>query len=152
MKTPALLLATAGLLAACSQPLPTANNTTAVEVNGTEDVMPSEGEPMPEDNTAVGNLIAETPDFTGKWIGVEGTYLNVAAKPGGGVTLDMQWGLDADMKGKFDGTVTPAGITFTRGGVAEVLKPTDGDATGLKWLAGKTDCLTVKSGEGYCRG
>ena len=30
-------------------------------------------------------------------------------------------------------------------------EPTDGDATGLKYLAGKKDCLTVEPGEGYCR-
>ena len=28
---------------------------------------------------------------------------------------------------------------------------TDGDATGMKWLAGKARCLTVRVGEGYCR-
>ena len=25
------------------------------------------------------------------------------------------------------------------------------EITGMKWLAGKTDCLTVRLGEGYCR-
>jgi hypothetical protein len=36
-------------------------------------------------------------------------------------------------------------------GRREARSVTNGDATGLKYLAGKTDCLTVKSGEGYCR-
>jgi hypothetical protein len=73
----------------------------------------------------------------------------VASKPGGGVTLDMQW--DLDHKGRFDGSVTAEGLRFMRDGVAETAVRTDGDATGLKYLAGKKDCLTVKPGEGYCR-
>jgi hypothetical protein len=76
-------------------------------------------------------------------------YLVVASKPAGGVTLDMQW--DLDNKGMFDGSVTAEGLRFMRNGVAETAVKTNGDATGLKNLAGKQDCLTVKSGEGYCR-
>ncbi len=163
MKTPVLLLMIAPL-AACSQPLPTANNVTAVEVNGVEEVMPSEGAAMPVDTPANAVDAGDTADaadaagpvaaaaqsaYLGRWIGVEGMYLNVAAKPGGGVTMDMQW--DLDNKGLFDGSVTAEGLRFMRGGVAETAVRTDGDATGLKWLAGKKDCLTVKPGEGYCR-
>jgi hypothetical protein len=146
VKTSALLLATAAL-AACSAPLPVANNTTAVEVNGTEEVMPSEGEVVENAN---GMEPASTQaDYLGRWIGVEGMYLTVAAKPGGDVMLNMQW--DLDHKGKFNGSVTAEGLRFMRGGVAETAVRTDGDATGLKYLAGKKDCLTVKPGEGYCR-
>jgi len=88
-------------------------------------------------------------DYLGRWTGVEGMYVVVASKPGGGVTLDMQW--DLDHKGTFDGSVTAEGLRFMRDGVAETAVRTNGDATGLKYLAGKQDCLTVKSGEGYCR-
>lgn len=88
-------------------------------------------------------------DYLGRWTGVEGMYLVVADKPGGGVTLEMQW--DLDHKGTFDGSVTAEGLRFMRDGVAESAVHTDGDATGLKYLAGKQDCLTVKPGEGYCR-
>ena len=67
----------------------------------------------------------------------------------GHYALTMQW--DLDNKGKFDGIATGDTIAFDRGGVRETLRPTNGDATGLKYLFGKTDCLTVKPGEGYCR-
>ena len=50
-----------------------------------------------------------------------------------------------------DGVAAGDTITFDRNGIREKLRPTDGAATGLKYLAGKTDCLTVKPGEGYCR-
>ncbi|MEH3047264.1 hypothetical protein [Sphingomonas adhaesiva] len=89
-------------------------------------------------------------DYLGKWVGVEGMFLNVTQRTGGGVTLEMQW--DLDHKGTFPGSVTAEGLRFTRDGTDEIAVPSDGDATGLKWLAGKKDCLTVKPGEGYCRG
>jgi hypothetical protein len=89
-------------------------------------------------------------DWVGRWKGVEGTYLVVAkgAEPGM-YKLEMQYTLDA--KGAFEGKGTSEGIAFTRPDGDKVLHPSDGDATGLKWLAGKKDCLTVKTGEGYCR-
>ena len=88
-------------------------------------------------------------DYLGKWIGVEGMVLDVTRRAGGGVTLAMQW--DLDHNGTFPGSVTAEGLRFTRDGKDEIAVPSDGDATGLKWLAGKKDCLTVKPGEGYCR-
>ena len=90
------------------------------------------------------------PNYTGRWIGVEGMVLDVApTDTAGHYALTMQW--DLDNKGKFDGIATGDTISFDRKGIRETLRPTNGDATGLKYLAGKTDCLTVKPGEGYCR-
>ena len=88
-------------------------------------------------------------DYLGRWTGVEGMYLDIASKPGGGVRVQMQW--DLDHRGTFDGAVTAEGLRFMRDGVAETAVPGNGDATGLKYLAGKQDCLVVKPGEGYCR-
>ena len=136
-KTTALILATA-LLAACSGPRSdTSANTPAAT---SEAVTPEVTTPE-----------AATPevDYLGRWTGVEGMYLLVAAKPGGGVTLEMQW--DLDNKGTFDGSVTAEGLRFMRNGVAESAVHTRGDATGLKYLADKQDRLTVRPGEGYCR-
>lgn len=88
-------------------------------------------------------------DYLGRWVGVEGMYLNVAKAPKGGVMMEMQY--DLDNKATVPGSVTAEGLRFMRNGVAETAVHTDGAATGLKYLAGKKDCLTVKSGEGYCR-
>jgi len=98
----------------------------------------------------VAALKPKAPDYTGRWIGVEGMVLDIAstATPGR-YTLAMQW--DLDNKGKFDGIATGDTISFDRNSIRETLRPTNGDATGLKYLFGKTDCLTVKPGEGYCR-
>ena len=64
-------------------------------------------------------------------------FLEVTSKAGGGVSMQMQW--DLDHAGTFDGSVTAEGLRFMREGVAETAVRTDGDATGLKHLAGKAD-------------
>lgn len=157
MKTFALLLAIA-TLAACTDRAPASDAADAPPVAESpapaapEAPVPSTVEnpsdmptpPAPPSDTANADA-----DYLGRWTGVEGMYLVVASKPGGGVTLDMQW--DLDHKGTFDGSVTAEGLRFMRNGVAETAVRTDGNATGLKYLAGKKDCLTVKQGEGYCR-
>jgi len=86
----------------------------------------------------------------GRWAGVEGMYLVVA--PGtapGRYELEMQW--DLDHRGRFTGTREGDTIVFMRDGARQTLRPTTGTATGLKYLADKSDCLTVMPGEGYCR-
>ena len=159
MKTLAVLLAVAAL-AACTDRAPASDATDAPPVADASTPAPSA--PMPPAPATVDNpsdvpMPPAPPSDTanadaaylGRWTGVEGMYLLVAPKTGGGVTLDMQW--DLDHKGTFDGSVTAEGLRFMREGVAETAVHTDGDATGLKYLAGKKDCLTVKQGEGYCK-
>ena len=156
LKTFALLFAVAAL-AACSDQQPP--DTTAPDATSSvEAATPAQPEaagndadagPGPATPSGPSATANQEADYLGRWTGVEGMYLVVASKPGGGVTLDMQW--DLDNKGTFDGSVTAEGLRFMRNGVAESAVHTDGDATGLKYLAGKQDCLTIKLGEGYCR-
>ncbi len=91
-------------------------------------------------------------EWVGRWIGVEGLNLTIskAAKPGW-YRLAMQYGTDTDMAGSFEGIGTPEGIAFARPDGEQVLRAATGNETGLKYLAGKSDCLKVKIGEGYCR-
>lgn len=92
--------------------------------------------------------------WVGKWIGVEGLVLTIEKDPGGAIgryRLTNKWSLDDDATGTFDGVATQKGIAFNRPDGAKELTATDGNATGLKYLAGKQDCLTVAPGEGYCR-
>jgi hypothetical protein len=123
-------------LTACSGPAPdTSSDSTMTSVGSVERKVAT-----PKPNPA--------PDYAGRWIGVEGMVLDIAPAPGR-YTLTMQW--DLDNKGSFDGVAAGDTIAFDRNGLRETLRPTNGTATGLKYLAGKTDCLTVKPGEGYCR-
>ncbi|PTQ59485.1 hypothetical protein C8J45_11411 [Sphingomonas sp. PP-CE-3G-477] len=133
----ALALLTAAALTACSGPAP--NTSSDGNMTSAGSVERKVAAPKPK-----------APDYTGRWIAVEGMVLDIAptAAPGH-YALTMQW--DLDNKGKFDGIANGDTITFERNGVRETLRATNGDATGLKYLFGKTDCLTVKPGEGYCR-
>ncbi|WP_133478966.1 hypothetical protein [Cognatilysobacter segetis] len=165
MKLIALVLAASTLVACSDRPPATAANTgdapsaqgatpPATDAAGdtaTNAPTPAPATPAPAtpDTPTPSDTAALEADYLGRWTGVEGLYLVVAKKPGGGVTLEMQW--DLDHKGTFDGSVTAEGLRFMRDGVAETAVRTNGDATGLKYLAGKKDCLTVKPGEGYCR-
>jgi hypothetical protein len=113
-----------------------------------------------ENATAMGEAAEkarQAPDrdaWVGKWIGVEGLTLTIEKDPGGAAgryRLTNKWSLDDEAVGTFDGIATQGGIAFNRPDGAKELTATDGDATGLKYLAGKKDCLTVATGEGYCR-
>lgn len=96
-------------------------------------------------------LPPETPDparqWTGRWSGPEGTWLEIHAT-GREYTVTIK---DLDAARTFPAAVVAGGLSFERDGVRESIRATDGVATGMKWLAEKSDCLTVKPGEGYCR-
>jgi hypothetical protein len=85
--------------------------------------------------------------WLGTWTGPEGTWLQVD-RTGAGYSVTIR---NLDAARTFPGTATAEGITFERDGVRENLRATDGPGTGMKWLAEKSNCLTVKAGEGYCR-
>jgi len=90
---------------------------------------------------------AATDAWLGRWNGPEGTYLELAGGKGAyEVTIK-----DLDAARTFTGAATGDRVEFRRDGVTESIRATNGDATGMKWLAGKTRCLTIKPGEGYCR-
>ena len=95
-----------------------------------------------------------TDQWVGRWTGVEGLFLDIskneAAGPGH-YLLEMQYGLNADQSGTFEGQATAEGIRFNREDGPQLLRAGDGEATGMKWLAEKEDCLVVATGEGYCR-
>lgn len=153
-----LALAAVALLAACSQQPVPSNTVTSEDSPQVEAVPPSEdaslvppgnGAAVPDNGSEGPINAADERAYLGRWVGVEGMYLIVSRKAGGGVTLENQW--DLDHKGAFDGSVTAEGLRFVREGEAQTAVLSDGKATGLKYLAGKTRCLTVKPGEGYCR-
>jgi len=58
---------------------------------------------------------------------------------------------DLDGPKPYTGKAVGDHIEFERNGVVESLRATDGKGTGMKWLQDKTDCLTIKPGEGFCR-
>lgn len=144
MKTSLILAAPAALmlLAGCEKaeaPAPADTMTTDV---------PVETAPMGEeiDSAAASHRFAS---WAGRWTGPEGLYVAVTPAAPGRYRLEMQ--SDLDTKGVYDGQDSEHGIRFRRGGEWLSLHRGSGDESGLKYLAGKQECLVVKAGEGYCR-
>ena len=88
-----------------------------------------------------------TDAWLGQWNGPEGTFIQLAG--GGGKYEVTVRNLDGPRT--FPGTAAGDRIEFERDGVKESLRATNGAETGMKWLSEKSNCLTVRSGEGYCR-
>ena len=90
---------------------------------------------------------ANTDSWVGRWNGPEGTYLRISGVNGSyEITIT-----DLDRAYEFRGVTVGDHVEFQRNGTSESIKPSNGDETGMKWLAGKTDCLKIKAGEGFCR-
>lgn len=89
---------------------------------------------------------ADMSSFAGKWTGPEGTSLTVAPQ-GTGYLITV---VNLDGPRDFPGTPQDDGIAFTRDGQTFVIHKGTGEDTGMKWLAGKHDCIVVAPSEGYC--
>ncbi len=98
---------------------------------------------------AAGTSAAPAGDsWIGKWSGPEGTFLQIVGDKGAyEVTIQ-----NLDGPRTFRGSAVGDQIVFERDGVKESVRATNGVETGMKWLSEKSNCLTVRAGEGYCRG
>lgn len=85
--------------------------------------------------------------WLGRWIGPEGTYLEI----GGGHGRYQLTVADLDGPRSYEGEAQAAGIVFERDGAQAVIRATDGVGTGMKWLADESNCLVINPGEGFCR-
>ena len=93
------------------------------------------------------NVEPATDKWLGQWNGPEGTFLRLAG--GNGNYAIVIQNLDGPQN--FQGSAVDGQIQFERNGVKESIRVTNGADTGMKWLAEKSDCLTIRLGEGYCR-
>ena len=88
-----------------------------------------------------------TDQWIGQWNGPEGTFVRITGGSGHyDVTVQ-----NLDGPRTFVGRAAGDKIEFERDGRWETLRASNGEQTGMKWLAGKRDCLMVRAGEGYCR-
>jgi hypothetical protein len=88
-----------------------------------------------------------TDAWLGVWNGPEGTFLKLEGGEGS-YSITIQ---NLDGPQTFRGISTGDQVEFKRNGAMEHLRATKGVETGMKWLADKSDCLTVRPGEGFCR-
>ena len=102
----------------------------------------------PTKATQDNNPAASTTDkWLGQWNGPEGTFLRLEAD-GGKYTVTIQ---NLDGPRTFEGVSSGNTIRFERDGIQESIHASNGAETGMKWLSEKSNCLTVRTGEGYCR-
>ena len=88
-----------------------------------------------------------TDKWLGQWNGPEGTFLRLEGGKGR-YEITIQ---NLDGPRNFQGSGVGAQIQFERNGTKETIRATSGAETGMKWLRDKSDCLTIRPGEGYCR-
>jgi hypothetical protein len=122
--------------------------TLALLVTGCDDRKSSSAPIVTSSFSSNSSISAPSTDkWLGRWIGPEGTFLQLAGG-GGKYQITIQ---NLDGPRTFEGTTVGDQIAFERNGVKEYLHATNGTETGMKWLSEKSDCLTVRLGEGYCR-
>ena len=85
----------------------------------------------------------------GDWIGVEGATLKIKSGAAPGVYEISERTLDGPLA--YTGNALGAAISFEENGKVKTIRAGAGDDTGLKYLAGKTNCLVIESGRGFCR-
>jgi hypothetical protein len=85
--------------------------------------------------------------WLGKWIGPEGTYLVLSKNADKYVVLINS----LDGPATYEGTPAGERIEFQRNGKMESIHAGNGHDTGMKWLQDKTNCLIIRTGEGFCR-
>ena len=92
-------------------------------------------------------LVPVAGTWVGKWNGPEGTFLELA-EDGAAYKLTIQ---SLDGPATFEAVAIEDRVEFRRDGNLETIRATSGAETGMKWLLDKKDCLTIKTGEGFCR-
>jgi hypothetical protein len=143
------LLAGMLLVAGCSGAGTPADNVAATEDSAGalpegNALPPPDFETVPPSETAL-----PTDSWIGKWIGPEGLVLDIQPQDDPGryaITITLLDGTE-----KHEGTAEGDRISFNRNGTTETIRAATGDETGLKYLAGKQDCLMIKQAEGFCR-
>jgi nitrous oxide reductase accessory protein NosL len=93
------------------------------------------------------NVVDASAPLLGRWNGPEGTFLLLEGE-GGKYVVTIQ---NLDGPRTFDGKGDGNTVTFVRDGKNMSIRPTNGAGTGMKWLAGRKDCVVIDTGEGYCR-
>ncbi len=103
----------------------------------------------PEATAAVAPAALPTDAWIGDWIGVEGNTLKIAATAAPGAYAITEVTLDGPLT--YTGTADAAAIAFQEKDKPMTIRAGTGDETGLKYLTGKTNCLWIETGRGFCR-
>lgn len=141
-----LTIALVLLLTACKAPAPEAPSVPAAPAEPAAPRAEAVTEPAVEPAPPQA-LVPAASAWVGKWIGPEGTYLELTEE-GGAYKVTIQ---SLDGTATYDAVAIEDRVEFQRNGTPETIRATSGAETGMKWLLDKKDCLTIKTGEGFCR-
>ena len=133
------------LLGACS-PAPSADSVAASQASETAAMSITAAEAASQ-AVAEAMTSVDATGYVGKWTGPEGTALTIT--PVGSQYEVIITNLDGPRT--FTGSLEGDGIHITRDATPLVIHKGDGQATGMKWLADKKDCLVVAANEGFCK-
>lgn len=117
---------------------------------GDEKIVPP---PLPETELAAQRaasnnvFLSLTDAWIGEWKGPEGTMLKINGAEGSYSIVIT----NLDGPKTYSGKSVNNRIVFMRDGKERQIQATDGLGTGMKWLSEKSNCLTIQSGEGFCR-
>ena len=92
-------------------------------------------------------VTVDVASWPGRWNGPEGTFLELK-RQGEEMVVTIQ---NLDGPKTYSGRIVRDHVEFERDGKVESIRATGGPETGMKWLVGKADCLTIRTGEGFCR-
>jgi hypothetical protein len=106
--------------------------------------LPKTESELPKNNQV---FLSLTDTWIGEWKGPEGTMLKIDGAEGR-YTIVIT---DLDGPKTYAGKSVNNLIRFMRDGKERQIQATDGIGTGMKWLREKTNCLTIQTGEGFCR-
>ncbi len=93
------------------------------------------------------NVVDASAPLLGRWNGPEGTFLLIEGEAGK-YKVTVQ---NLDGPRTFDGKGVGNAIEFVRDEQTLTTRATNGAGTGMKWLAGRKDCIVIAPGEGFCR-
>ena len=114
---------------------------------------PAPQPPAPKIEAAPAVAPAVTPlptdAWLGDWIGVEGNTLKIENGGVPGAYTMSERTLDGPLS--YTGIAQGAAISFEEKGKVKTIRAGTGDETGLKYLAGKTNCLVIEPSRGFCR-
>lgn len=88
-------------------------------------------------------------DWAGKWVGVEGMFVEITPDKPDTYTIRIQ--PDLDTLAMVTGRDGPNGIDYPWQGATKTLRAGKGSDAELRYLDGKSDCLIVETGVGFCR-
>lgn len=97
--------------------------------------------------------IDKTDSLLGRWMGVEGSFVDIIPKQDDYVVTLAYWDpvLQSMQYERHEAYASAAGISYKKNKVEHSIALTDGNGSGMKWLENAKLCIKITPGDGYCK-